>query len=265
MAASVPIVGVSKSRMAYDWIRDRIVSGRFTPGYRLVLGPLAAELGVSQVPVREAIRLLEAEGLVSFERNVGAQVAMMHPTEYVHTMQALGVLEGFATALSAPFLDDSDLDRASQINAQLGSSLEHFDPANFTRLNRQFHSVLFSRCPNPHLLELVDREWSRLSSLRESTFGFVPGRARESVAEHEDILALLRAGAPTNVVEEASRDHRLRTLEAFIERQRDLRPVGDTGGAHLSRTAAPAAKNIARDTRPDPDHQRPTPEGFHAH
>jgi DNA-binding GntR family transcriptional regulator len=219
MTVQEPGAGVSKSRLAYDWIRERIVGGSFTPGYRLVLGPLAAQLGISQVPVREAIRLLEAEGLVSFERNVGAQVAMLHPAEYVHTMQTLGLLEGYATALSAPHLGEGELDAATALNDRMSASLTDFDPADFTRLNRQFHTVLFSRCPNPHLVDLVDREWARLSSLRESTFGFVPGRPSESVAEHADILELVRTGADPAAVEEAARAHRLRTLDAFLERQ----------------------------------------------
>ena len=79
---------LSKSRIAYEWIKARIGDGTFSPGYRLVLGQLAQELGVSVVPIREAIRLLEAEGLVTFERNVGAQVAMVDESDYQHTTQA---------------------------------------------------------------------------------------------------------------------------------------------------------------------------------
>lgn len=67
-----------------------------------MLGQIAQELGVSAVPVREAIRLLEAEGLVTFERNVGAQVAMVDEIEYQHTMQTLALVEGYATALAVP-------------------------------------------------------------------------------------------------------------------------------------------------------------------
>jgi DNA-binding GntR family transcriptional regulator len=93
----------SKSQLAYDWIKERITTGAYGSGYRLVLGAIAAELGISAVPVREAIRMLEAEGLVTFERNVGAQVAMVDEGEYVATMQVLSIVEGAATALSAPF------------------------------------------------------------------------------------------------------------------------------------------------------------------
>ena len=72
----------SKSEQAYAWVRSRIISRAFVPGYRLVLGAIAGELDMSVVPVREAIRRLEAEGLVTFERNIGAHVALVDESEY---------------------------------------------------------------------------------------------------------------------------------------------------------------------------------------
>ncbi len=101
----------SKSEQAYAAVKARIVEGTYTPGYRLVLAKIAEDLGVSVVPVREAIRRLEAEGLVKFERNVGATVSGIDPTEYLYTMQTLSIIEGAATALSAP-LDRFRGDRA---------------------------------------------------------------------------------------------------------------------------------------------------------
>ena len=209
----------SKSQLAYDYIKSRIEDSSFTPGYRLVLGAIAAELDVSVVPVREAIRLLEAEGLVQFERNVGAQVAMVDPREYEVTMQTLSLVEGWATAASAPFMGPDDVARARAINDALSESLHHFDPVAFTALNLDFHAVLFEHCPNPHIRELVDRGWARLRALRESTFSFVPGRACESVAEHEAILGLIETGAEPFELELAARNHRLGTLEAFLAHQ----------------------------------------------
>ena len=69
----------SKSEQAYTAVKGRIVDGTYSPGYRLVLAKIAEDLGVSVVPVREAIRRLEAEGLVKFERNVGATVSGIDP------------------------------------------------------------------------------------------------------------------------------------------------------------------------------------------
>ncbi|WP_020494644.1 GntR family transcriptional regulator [Sciscionella marina] len=211
----------SKSQLAYEWLRDRIVSHRFTPGYRLVLSQIAGELGISTVPVREAIRRLEAEGLVTFEKNIGAQVALVDEGEYVTTMQTLAVVEGAATGFSAPLLTKEDLARAHAVNKRLRDSLEHFDPRRFTELNEEFHAILFGRCPNEHITDLVRRGWSRLRMLRDSTFSFVPGRAVESVAEHEHIVELIADGADPIEVELAARRHRTATLDAFLRFQHD--------------------------------------------
>jgi DNA-binding GntR family transcriptional regulator len=206
----------SKSQQAYRWIRERIAEQQFTPGYRLVLGSIAAELGMSVVPVREAIRQLEAEGLVTFEHNVGARVSMVDDSQYRHSMQALSILEGVATALAARALTRDEVQRARSINDAMVQTLEHFDPRRFTALNQEFHETLFIRCANPRILELVRAEWGRLGHLRDSTFSFVPGRAAESVREHEQILALIEAGAPLGDIEQAARRHRSATLDAYM-------------------------------------------------
>lgn len=209
----------SKSQRAHDWLQERIATREYAPGYRLVLATIAAELDMSVVPVREAIRRLEAQGLVTFERNVGAHVAMIDDSQYRHSMATLAVLEGAATAAAAPHLTEADLRRAREVNDRLVRCLDDFDPHTFTALNQEFHAVLFAPCPNPRLLELVTAEWARLGRLRDSTFTFVPGRAQESVREHEDILGLVEAGAPPAAVERAARLHRSGTLTAYLDHE----------------------------------------------
>jgi DNA-binding GntR family transcriptional regulator len=212
---------LSKSQSAYVWLKERIAAEELTPGYRLVLASVANELDMSVVPVREAIRRLEAEGLVTFERNVGARVTVVDESEYAFTMQTLGLVEGAATSMSAPLLTPEDLDRAAEVNDRMQRLLEHFDAHVFTQLNQQFHSVLYEPCPNPHLLDLVHRGWGRLSHLRDSTFAFVPGRAQHSVEEHTEILDLIRTGADPLEIELAARNHRWRTLDAFLAARHD--------------------------------------------
>ncbi|MFT4210785.1 MAG: GntR family transcriptional regulator [Microbacterium sp.] len=209
-------VTASKSARAYAWLRDRIIGREYHAGHRLVLSTLADELRMSVVPVREAIRRLEAEGLVSFEHNVGARVAYLDEREYVYAMQTLGLVEGAATSLSAPLLAAADLDRALEVNDRMTAMLDDFDPHEFTLLNQRFHSVLYEPCPNPHILDLVHRGWGRLANLRDTTFAFVPGRAHHSVAEHVEILDLIRAGAEPLEIELAARNHRWRTMDAFL-------------------------------------------------
>lgn len=206
----------SKSQQAYHWIKERIARQEYTPGYRLVLGSIAGDLEMSVVPVREAIRQLEAEGLVTFERNVGARVSMVDDSQYRFSMQSLSILEGAATALAARALTTEDVRRARRVNDLMVETLDHFDPRAFTALNQEFHSTLFDKCANPRMLELVRAEWARLGHLRDSTFSFVPGRAAESVREHENILVLIETGAPLAEIEKTARRHRSATLDAYL-------------------------------------------------
>ena len=206
----------SKSERAYRLIRSRIDAGQYMPGFRLVLAPIAAELDMSVVPVREAIRRLEAEQLVTFERNVGAQVSLVKETEYLHTMQTLALVEGAATGLAAPFITKDQIARARVVNQTMRESLTAFDPTRFTELNLEFHAVLFETCPNPHILDLVHRGWNRMNVLRNSSFSFVPGRASESVDEHEHMLQLIESAAAPLDIELAAREHRTKTLDAVL-------------------------------------------------
>lgn len=208
---------LSKAETAYNWVRENIISGRYTPGFRLVLSSISTELGMSVVPVREAIRQLEAEGLVTFERNVGARVAMVDENQYVHSMEVLGILEGAATAQAQPFMTEGDLQEAKTINQALKQSLDSLDPKTFTRLNHEFHTVLCYRCPNHRLLDLVSAEWEKLGHLRESTFAFVPQRAAQSVQEHKELIDLMEKGAPAEEIEKAVRAHRSATLQSYLE------------------------------------------------
>jgi DNA-binding GntR family transcriptional regulator len=223
---SVTTAGLSKSQHAYRWIKGRIVAQDFTPGYRLVLGTIAQELDMSVVPVREAVRQLEAEGLVTFERNVGARVAMVDETQYRHTMQAISIMEAAATALAARALTEQDLRRARTLNDAMVECLTHFEPRAFSALNQQFHRILYSRCANPRLAEIVDAEWARLGQLRDSIFAFVPARATESVREHEELLGLIERGAPLDEIERAVRLHRTGTLRAFLAHEHPDETLG---------------------------------------
>ena len=224
-----PVAAGSKSEVAYDWIRARIANHEYGPGYRLVLGTIAAELDMSVVPVREAIRRLEAEHLVTFEKNVGARVSVVDEEAYIHTMQTLSLVEGYATRLAAPFVTADDLAQAAEINARMHRLIDDFDPYAYTQLNQRFHAVLFDRCPNPQILDLVGRGWSRLAGLRDTSFALIPSRPRHSVEEHDQILELIRTGADADELEMFTRNHRLRTLDAFLKaRHNEATPTTET-------------------------------------
>ena len=200
--------------LAYGTIRERIVTGAYSPGYRLVLDELARELGASVVPVREAIRRQEAEGYVDFQRNIGARVASFDETQFEQTLHVVALLEGYATALAAPHMRRADLARARKANERMRASLTDLNAVQFSELNREFHFAIYDRCPNQHIRSLLEAQWSRLATIRRSVFAFVPGRTTYSVAEHDEILELIAQGAPADQIEQAARAHKLRTAEA---------------------------------------------------
>lgn len=214
------MAALSKSQRAYSLLHERILSGEYEPGQRLVLERIGNELSVSVVPVREAIRRLEAEGLVAFERNVGARVAEIDQHEYFETVQTLSFVEGAAISIAAGDITSDDITRARGLNAKLAALLDEgdFDPRAFSELNERFHRILSDRCPNSHLADLVDRGWNRLSRLRRSTFAFVPERARAAIDEHEHIVSLIARGAPKREIELAVREHRLATPHAYLHK-----------------------------------------------
>lgn len=208
---------VSKSERVYRTLRERILDGSYSSGYRLVLDKLARELDVSPVPVREAVRRLEAEGLITFTRNVGAEVRGVDVGRYTDAMQTLAWLEGAATSLAAPHLGPERLADARRLNEQMRDLVDTgFDPLRFTALNEQFHRVLCGACPNEHLLGLLNREWLHMSLVRRSSFAAMPGRPAVSVREHTRILDLIAANAPLDDVERAVRDHKLRTMNEYL-------------------------------------------------
>ena len=217
-AESGGTVAPSKSQRAYRLLHDRIVDGTYSPGFRLVLDAIGRELDMSVVPVREAIRRLEAEGLVTFERNIGARVAEIDELEYHDTMETLSYVEGAAISLAAGLYSASDVAAAQTINDEMRQSLADFDPVRFTALNEAFHRRLTDVCPNQVLGDVIDTCWKRLARLRQSTFSFVPNRAVPAIDEHEAILGLIEEGADPRRIELAVRAHRLATPDAYLHR-----------------------------------------------
>lgn len=206
----------AKYREAYRYIHERILRGEFRPGQRVTIDALARELHMSPTPVREAVRQLEAEGLVTYRPHAGARVAEVDPQAYAEVVSVRAVLEAWATALAAPRLAPSTLQRLRQLNARMREAVCRGDLVAFDRLNRRFHRALYRPCGHRLLAELLESLRARTDVVRQSIFPFIPDRARQSVEEHERLLDLLEQGAPPEEVEAFARLHKLRTLKAYL-------------------------------------------------
>lgn len=207
--------GITKQERVYDALRERILSGAYVPGYRVVIDALADEFSVSALPVREAIRRLEAEGLVVYRPNAGAQVAPADPSAFEEEMTVLALLEGLATALAAPELSPDDIQRMKDINAQMAQAMEQLDSLRFGRLNQEFHAVLYEKCPNGSLVSLLRDVSRRLDAIRRTVFVQIPYRGAASLKEHGELIDLIEKGTPPAQIEAVAREHKLHTVESF--------------------------------------------------
>jgi DNA-binding GntR family transcriptional regulator len=175
-----PTPPVTKQERVYQVVRERILSGAYGPGYRVVIDSLATEFEISALPVREAIRRLEAEGLITYRPNAGAQVAPADPSMFDEEMTVLALLEGFATALAAPNISKTDLKRLRDINKQMTAAIENLDSLEFGRLNQEFHSAIYEHCPNPTLVSMLRDVQRRLDAIRRTVFVQIPYRGAQT-------------------------------------------------------------------------------------
>lgn len=209
----------NKKQFAYEVIRSRIIDGTYGPGHRIVIDQLAKELGLSAIPIREAIRQLEADGLIQYKPYSGAQVSPINETGYLETLSVLAVLEGYASALSSLHFPKERIPSLASINQEMEKCIDEFEFYKFGQLNRQFHAEIYQECDNHYLVENIKQTQERIDSMRSSGLFQVQHRAHQSVREHETIIQLLRDRAPFSEVEHFVREHKMNTVRAFMNRK----------------------------------------------
>jgi DNA-binding GntR family transcriptional regulator len=213
---------VGKQEHTYAQLRDRILSGRYAPGQKLTIKTIAREMGTSPMPVREAIRRLEAEGWVVYERYQGAMVAPVNPESGEDALTTLALLEGYATALGAPHLVAEDFDTLRALNQEMRDSMAQMDALRAFDANRRFHRTIYARCPNGYMTFHVDLAWERwewLNVLPRAVFGYIPARGLASIDEHEELMTMIIDGSDTAAIERFMREHTMRTVEAYKRAQ----------------------------------------------
>lgn len=177
----------SLSSQVFNKIQDDIINGRYKPGDSLVETKLAEELGVSRTPVREAIRQLELEGLVTYIPNKGVYVTGItkRDIEDIYTIRSL--VEGLAVRWAIERIEESELKKLEETVELMEYYTEKGDMEQVTKLDTRFHEIIYDACKSrvlqntlKNLLRYVKK--ARLTSLK------VPKRAYQSLEEHKQIL-----------------------------------------------------------------------------
>lgn len=186
--------GGAVSQRVAGYLREAILSGEILPGERIRQEDVAARFGTSRLPVREALRILEAEGLTEHHMHKGARVPRLDPHEVDVIYQMRERLEPLALAESLPHLGEDDLLRLERIQAQIEADP---DIAGFLALDREFHLLTYAGCPIDQLSSMVVRLWNSTQHYRRA-FMYLSGPSRRWVvnAEHRLILdAVVRRDA----------------------------------------------------------------------
>jgi DNA-binding GntR family transcriptional regulator len=180
-----------KSHAIYAGLRERILSNEIGPGTRLVMREVANQYEASDIPVREALRMLERDGLVETEPYRGARVTTITAKEVEETYFIRSHLESIATGLAAERITDAELAQLDVLMAELQAAVDAQDGPRFSNLNHDFHHTIVASCGNDMLRELTMDIWRRHSGFQR-VFRMVPERLATSQREHEGIMAALR-------------------------------------------------------------------------
>jgi DNA-binding GntR family transcriptional regulator len=183
----------SLRQQVYEFLKGELNRGALAPGSLLDLNGLAARLGTSRTPLREALLQLDAEGFVTILPRRGVRVNRLTLAEIRHIYEIVGALEGAALLSVAPALTGADLAAMAELCRQMREALASDDFPSYYERNLAFHEVFLGRCDNSRLVE-----WARLLKERLYDFprltGFVKAWEEASVGEHEEIVRRLSAG-----------------------------------------------------------------------
>ncbi len=192
--------------IAYDAIRDGILAGRHAPGQRLIADDLAKELGVSRMPVREALHRLEVAGLVTITPHRGAVVSELSEAECVEIYHVRAVLDGLATRLATPNLSDADHARLAALLADMEAGVSAKDVRRVLNVNREFHVVIWSAARAPRLRELLENLYDSSQRFRNISV-LIPGRLDQITYEHRLIAEALARGDAAAAERHANEHH----------------------------------------------------------
>jgi DNA-binding GntR family transcriptional regulator len=193
-----------------DVIRDRIYDGLYAPGAPIRQEQLAAELDVSRTPLREALRMLEREGLVKVAPGRGLRVVDADLNALVDAYEVREMIDGLAARLVARRREGPVASRLLDIARRQESMLEPWRPSRYTTTNVEFHRIVVEACGNEHLV-------AQLPLVRMTSQIFTPlrllsaDRARAAVAQHLRIAEAIAAG-DEEAAEVCAREHIRTTL-----------------------------------------------------
>jgi len=181
---------MTKSDLAREHIQELILSGTVRAGQRITTRAVSEAIGVSETPIREAIRLLAAEGWLALSAHHGVVVASVNAEQLAEVYAIRGVLGALAIERGAAEYTARQLDALDRNLAEAEVAVTGGDVAQYARLNREFHQMLSDTPKTQWILRLLDNLWAQTAAARRG-FEVVPARIGASFAEHRAIRKAL--------------------------------------------------------------------------
>ena len=188
-----------------DAIRDRIISGQYSPGMRLKINDLSSQFGISTNPVREALQQLQGEGLVVILPNRGAAVRLVDDKLIRHIYEIGEALDGILANRSAHIATPPQVEKLYRIEARMERAAIDGDTPTRRQFNTEFHMYLGSISGNVEAVEIRIRHQDIIRAIRQN-YGYSPTRLDEIHQEHRAIIAGI-ANKDPDAAEKAARVH----------------------------------------------------------
>jgi DNA-binding GntR family transcriptional regulator len=173
-------------------LRQMILEGQLRPGEKINEKALTEQFGVSRTPLREALKVLAAEGLLDLIPHRGAVITRQSEAELAEVFRVLAALEGLAGELAAENADDAALSAIATLTRDLRATYDKADRPTYFRINQAIHKAVLSAAGNDTLLRAHELLAFRVQRARYQA-NLTPERWRAAVEEHEDIAAALLA------------------------------------------------------------------------
>jgi len=168
-------------------LRQEILSGAQKPGQKLNQTIIADRFGISRMPIRDAFRILEGEGLILLKPGKGAFVAKVDLAEFIQIYQVREVLESLAIRLSTPHLSDKQLAGMAKSVEIMEKVAKQGDLGRWVELDRSFHLAAYQNCQNPTLLRLIV-SLSNASQYYRRIILSDPTRTEDTLKKHKELL-----------------------------------------------------------------------------
>ena len=206
---------LTKQQFVYSTLRESILRCELAPGTRLVIDDLARQFRVSIIPVREALRLLQSEGLVLSIAHVGATVAPISHASVVEVFILLEGLEVVAARVAAQQATDADVATMKDLVAEMDRALEAGSPQRWAEINTRFHLAICRTAGMPILLDMMQRAVDYWDRVRRYYFRDVLiHRIRQAQAEHHAIVEHI-AARDLPQLERTVREHNQAALASY--------------------------------------------------